>query len=614
MKELSIKLNQKYKSFDAGYRASIRGDLVILSGVNGSGKSQILNIILGQEGKDFRKKINSSILLNNQIVITTQIDYRSFKDNTYIQELTPSTSQSFINSGNQAWYNYNSNRLNQLIESNQQHLESCIAAKNIILQYYEENAFNNGEIPEEDFKSKLLENDFLWKDGDKFTNSIGEIFFNHALKVSELMKEVGRANYNSSLIEKSPWTKLNELFSKLKFEYRFKDDYFIKGVEINEQPKLYPLELSGVINSTEGRELADLSDGEKTIISLCFASLIGNKFSEKKLLLLDEIDSVLNPSLIEMFFAVVDEFFIKNNIMVVMSTHSPATISLSPDITKYYEVFKPNHNKTRLLEVSKDEYAELLLANKNFYDKISDQQARINQLEKSISSNVEILVVTEGKTDWKYILAALDHFHSKGKYLEIEHEYFYKFGSQHDCNEKICGTTQVNELNESKLNNYLNSLKDSRGIDNFNAQIRIGIFDSDTKITLVNDKTKNIFSMKIKPINISTEFLFNDDEIKTIIDEKRLFIGEEFNIKTKRHYKENYNLGGDATNLNKAGKRAIIEKDVYDNYSVNKALSKEKFAQNVFNKKILISEESWSNFEHIFEFILSNISKKEPVN
>ncbi|MBC7571112.1 MAG: AAA family ATPase, partial [Spirosoma sp.] len=337
MKELKIKLNQKFKSFEANFNISLTGNLIILSGVNGSGKSQLLNIIYGQEGKDIQKKINSTILIDDQPIHINDIDIRSFKDNTYIPELTPSTPLSFINSGNTAWEIYRKNLLNPLSYDNYQFADSCFIARKILQEGYGEDKFNSIQISENDFKSKLLKENFIWRSGDKFTNSIGEIFFNHCLKVSEMMKEVSRANYNSSMLEKAPWTVLNELFTKLNLEYRFKDDYFINGVEINEQPRLFPLNIGGSINVDEGRVLSDLSDGEKTIISLCFASLIGNKFSEKKLLLLDELDSVLNPSLIEIFFTVIDDFFTKQGIMVVMSTHSSSTISLSPTHTKFYE-------------------------------------------------------------------------------------------------------------------------------------------------------------------------------------------------------------------------------------------------------------------------------------
>lgn len=606
MNQLNIKLTQKYKSFEADFNTSLTGDLIILSGINGSGKSQLLNVIYGLDGKDFDKKIPSFIQLNGEQINYKDIDYRSFKDNITIPELTQASTVNIISHTNQAWSSYTSDRLNSLNYNNYLIEDSCFRAKEILIGKFGKEKFINGLIEEDEFKTTLKLEKFIWKVGDKFTNSIGEIFFNHAIKVGEKMKDVGRANFDNSMLEKAPWTLLNELFEKLNFEYRFKSDYFLNGFEINEQPSLFSLNSDRSINENEKRLISELSDGEKTIISLCFASLSGNEI-KKKILLLDELDSVLNPSLIEKFFIVINDYFIKQGIMVIMSTHSSSTVSLSPDYTKYYEIFKPIYKNTRILEVSKDDYTELFIANKNFYDKISNQQNRINELEKSISSNQEILIVTEGKTDWKHIITALRYFHSKSLYKEISEDFFYRFGSKQDLNDKICDTNEVNELSESKLKNYLSALVDSRSIDNNYSQVRIGVFDSDTNTNLVNDSEKNVYSMKIKPDGISTEFLFKEDEIKTIINEKRLFIGNEFDSTTKRHRTDNFNIGGDNKNLNKAGKRAIIETDVYNERGVNMAISKEKFAQAVYNQTIKISDESWEDFAHIFDFIISVI-------
>lgn len=103
---------------------------------------------------------------------------------------------------------------------------------------------------------------------------------------------------------------------------------------MTEQPKLFALRSNGTLDENNWRNLSDLSDGEKAIISLCFASLSGSKLNVKRVLLLDEYDAVLNPSLIQMFFTVIKDFFLDKSIMVVMATHSPATISLAPEYAK----------------------------------------------------------------------------------------------------------------------------------------------------------------------------------------------------------------------------------------------------------------------------------------
>lgn len=613
MTKLSIKLNQKYKSFENGFSYSFEGNLILLSGINGTGKSQLLNIILGQEGKNSQIKISSNITLNNSLIKIQNIDFRSFKENIAINEITASTSQSFIKSAQNAWNSYNRTRLNPNNKDNFPHLESIINAKNILLENFDELQFNNGQINPEDLKKCLQLNNFIWKAGDVFTNSIGEIFFNHALKVSEEMKNVGRINFDASKFEISPWVKLNNLFEELGLQYRFKDNYEIVGVEINEQPKLFALKTDGSLDNNDIRLLSDLSDGEKTIISLCFASLGESSLSSKKLLLLDELDAVLNPSLIQIFFSVVKRYFIDQGIMVIMTTHSPATIGLSPINAKYYEVFKPNVTGNRILEVSRDTYSELQIVNEKFYSKIYDQENRIKVLEGKIDSTKNFLIITEGKTDWKYFLKALEHYHSKNEFENITQEMFYKFGSETDVNSNICGTEVINELSDSKLNNYLKSLTNSRDIDKTDiGKIRVGIFDSDTNTKVTNESTLGIFSFKIEPNGISTEFLFSESEIKTDLDGRRLFVGEEFEKRTKINLNDsNLTLGGESSNINKAGKKVIIDTDVYNRSGENIALPKELFAQAVFDNSIPISGNSYENFRHIFEKISEFIPKLE---
>ena len=66
---------------------------------------------------------------------------------------------------------------------------------------------------------------------------------------------------------------MNELFNKLNFGYRFRDNFKNEGYGLSEQPVLFALSTDGTLNESERRTLADLSDGEKAIVSLTFAML-----------------------------------------------------------------------------------------------------------------------------------------------------------------------------------------------------------------------------------------------------------------------------------------------------------------------------------------------------
>ncbi|MCG8763514.1 ATP-binding protein [Tenacibaculum finnmarkense] len=618
MNEINIKLNQKYKSFDKDFNTILRGNIIILSGINGSGKSQLINIIKGREQRDINNfmdptehiNINSDVEINGITVDQKKIEVKSFKENINLPEIVKSTSTQATQAVDQAY--------NQFIKGNldsdklPQYASSCIRAIKILgdkLGVIDKN------ISESDFKNTLRQSDFTWRNEDQFTDIIGFLFFNHAMAIAQGRQKAGMKDgpaFDEASLGIAPWTELNTLFSDLKLEYRFKENYDIIHAELNETPCLYPIDKEGKISDSETRTLKDLSDGEKTIISLCFTSLRKIENEDKKLLLLDELDAVLNPSLIENLFVVLKKYYLDKGITILITTHSPATISLAPDNTFFYEVFKKNYSTSRIIEVDKDEYRELQKVNKRFYDKIDNQSQRINELESVLDSEEEILIITEGKTDWKYILGALKYFHSNEEFKNIEENFFYKYGSQSDVDNETCGTKIYADLGEDQLNKFLaNEIALRTGDVLRRKKVWIGIFDSDTAIKIKSKPEYGVHSFKIEPDGISTEFLFNDNEIKTEIKEQRLFIGDEFDIRSTRHVTLNLNLG--AGSQKKAGKRVIIDCDVYNQDIENKAISKEGFSQAIYNHEIEIENESWEKFRHIFTLIDSLLPKTETI-
>ena len=74
--------------------------------------------------------------------------------------------------------------------------------------------------------------------------------------------------------------------------------------------------------------LDSLSSGEKIILSMCFATYnktIGQR--QPGLLLLDELDAVLHPSMISVLLAGLNELFVTAGTPVIMATHSVTTVS-----------------------------------------------------------------------------------------------------------------------------------------------------------------------------------------------------------------------------------------------------------------------------------------------
>lgn len=80
----------------------------------------------------------------------------------------------------------------------------------------------------------------------------------------------------------------------------------------------------------------DISSGEKIIMSFALCLYNANDKSRRarypKLLLFDEIDAPLHPSMTKDLMRVIQRILVKENgVKVIMTTHSPATVALSPD-------------------------------------------------------------------------------------------------------------------------------------------------------------------------------------------------------------------------------------------------------------------------------------------
>ena len=440
MKKISIKLNQDYKKFKKGFNIDLFGSLIIISGANGTGKSQLIDILSsskvfkpGISRIDLKKyAINSEIKIDDNVVNKVFISRRSFKDNINISNINLPNPKNSLWHKDEAWRSYsnystwndNTTNFSKSKSVVMKCLEGIISSEYPRLDSSKPNNTDTG-ITEEEFK-KLLPDDFIWVQDDLFANSIDRLFYEFAAKRHDEQAKLGRENggfNNKEYLKDAPWTILNDLFKKLNFSYRFINDYEFVTPNLKEKPMIYPILEDGTLDLTSPRELSDLSDGEKSIISLTFALLNENKRQMEKILLLDEFDNTLNPSLIKALFTVLEDYFISRSVVVIMTTHSPVTISLAPDYATYYEVFKQDKASPKIISVDKYQYTELKIANKTFYEKLEDQAERIKELEeenKVISANKIVFVEDKYATIYKLAWLKLHNFNPTIHNLEEE--------------------------------------------------------------------------------------------------------------------------------------------------------------------------------------------------
>lgn len=134
--------------------------------------------------------------------------------------------------------------------------------------------------------------------------------------------------------------------------------YISPNLKINYiKPKEYDeVKSVSLINRETGDILNfnDLSTGEKVMFKL-LVTIFSNKenlITKPDLILLDEIDSGLHPSLMKKFIGYINDMFIKQlDIKVFMTTHSPTTVGL----IDYESLFFVNKELPRIEKISKKE-------------------------------------------------------------------------------------------------------------------------------------------------------------------------------------------------------------------------------------------------------------------
>lgn len=624
--ELKIKFNQEFKSFKNGSEYTFNGQLIVLSGINGAGKSQLLESI---------KQQYTDVYINNIKISHNNILKYSFRDNinlptfgTYDYDVARSTDNAIINI-----YNNLKNLYNNYITFKRNDPENFernlgITPGTTVKEYCTDNIGasiairkdSRSTISKKMSKATIVQiiNSIFDSDNDNWLSLSNEEILqkipsdlvikleNDEIEgITRIFTEAARLRFlernkyadttekfdNEKWLKKAPWTEINNLFEKLHFNYRFAKDYEYEIPYLKEEPKLYAYE-SNEINKLKVRNINDLSDGEKAILKLVVSTYDKKEDEATKLLLLDEYDAALNPSLIKDFYLALQEYYLNKGIIVLITTHSPITISMAPKNSRFYEIFRQNDNSPIIMEVNKQEYEELKIL-ENYYSKIRNPELRLKELEgennrlKGKIENMTIpLVVTEGKTDWKHIKRAKEKLNNHDSY-----EFYETLDDMGD-------TAAFNMLKEqSKINN---------------SNKRIFIFDNDNESIVkdVSDENSNyknwgnnVFSFVIPKPNIrenedkiSIEHYYPEEILKkeVVFDDgiiRRIYSGNDFqktgiNVQLNKRCNKKDVCGENIIRiLSGAGQEKVFDLDNEDNNSTNYALTKDDFFEKVINNE-----------------------------
>lgn len=194
--------------------------------------------------------------------------------------------------------------------------------------------------------TELTHDDFLlgampnWGHADPFQQSFGRLFvaYRDLWLNNELRKyqvSVGRQGVTALSDNEfvahymgPPWSFVNEALSEaeLDFEIDRPDEYSF----IPYRPSLTKRSNKAVVR------FGDLSSGERILMSLALSLYYAQDKRQlsqfPKVLLLDEVDAPLHPSMCKTFIKMVTNVLVrKYNIGVIATTHSAATVALAPE-------------------------------------------------------------------------------------------------------------------------------------------------------------------------------------------------------------------------------------------------------------------------------------------
>ena len=345
----------------------------------------------------------------------------------------------------------------------------------------------------------------------------------------------------------------------------------------------------------------NLSSGELSLISI-FGEILHQADNKSNvqlnqingMVLIDEIDKHLHISLQKEILPKLLNLF--PNIQFVVSSHSPFfSMGLADDAIDRTRIIDLDNNAIICEPTSnvlyKEVYEMMVNENHRFAKKYEALQDKVRTLNKPI-------IITEGKTDWKHLKAALSYFKNNHEFENIDVEiieYDFDFG-------------------DSKLHGLLNQYK------TFAHRYKIiGIFDCDEangssihKLGGVKKYGENIYGMTIPIPNyreyhengISIEFLYQDEDLKLMDkDGRRLYTTSEFNENGR--LKSNPEIGvknnHDVKKYINPANEKIQADEVIDITGRTLALSKEAFATNILEKTEEFSNVNFDAFRQVFE-------------
>ena len=434
MNKISLKLTTRYKSLQEGFEWKDIPTFAVITGVNGVGKTQLLEVIKGRSERPDNRGIIPQIV--REITSSNGPENLIFSENTTQRGLTLNGLIEYVKRGEQrlvklrnldqqigafqTHINNNQHQLSQItdkiailqIESNIRSWREQIwnlreQKLNVNIYAYDEELKRIArelekeveELTEDEIRQFAIDNFESLTNVDELTRFIANENMRYMRRVTYLSETHQREEEDMLVAQERPFQTINRLFRQYGF------DYF---------DMLNPFPHDGKLNGEirfkgKGGEEVDynsLSSGEQAIVQFVIWSY-GQDFRGNRLntMVLDEPDAHLHPSMCKMMVEIFSEMSAKKDvggggIRIIITTHSPSTVAFTPE-GSLFVMQREADNKRVIIPTTTENAVEILS------DGIFTFSRAMSNFTLLSSSPKQNLVFVEGKTDVKHFTRAM---------------------------------------------------------------------------------------------------------------------------------------------------------------------------------------------------------------
>jgi len=350
---MKVSIKKNHKSIHV-IQDFVLPDFVVLTGKNGSGKSHLMEAMT---------QLDKCLVFDEEGKLLSQIKYIPFNGlNPHVDELCEYLG--LTNNRKQVWSNIKNylrdfeNHKHNHHWSIEQYMNSSNDRRKVLEKWVKLSKGNIDDITEEFF----TENYEISSD-EMFSSQFASIFKLYQIRIIEnefneyLNEKKGQHNKVLSdedfekLYGPKPWELINRMLSKAGLTYQ------VNHPEGTNKELDFKLHLKDVNTGTE-IQVNDLSTGEKVLMSLAL-SIYNTKEETARpdVLLIDEPDAALHPEFSKVLVSAIEESIVKEaKVKVIISTHSPMTVVLSPEES----IFLMDKSRSKPVKITKQQAVNIL--------------------------------------------------------------------------------------------------------------------------------------------------------------------------------------------------------------------------------------------------------------